>query len=296
MVFLRHEKIMQMLPMINGIFAHIHYEFPDFLTITDEELDLAFLSLYGLRLCAPVVHVVHTNHEQLILTDTELQTLADLIKAMYKHNWDRLADILSIEYDPIHNYQDTYHEELTEGITGDSTRTPNISVADSSTATDNTTVTDGGTERRTTNRNDTDNRNDFTREEYSDAVVHKKFGFNSPENEPVGDSVDESQSVRTNELTVEDTKEGTEQTVINGGLTRATQGTKGVNGTKRTTGNETEEHSSDRERVRDFTHLGNIGNLTTQQLLTQEIELWRWNFIQHVLNDVKDFLTLPVYD
>lgn len=295
-MFLRHEKIMQMLPMNNGIFAHIHYEFPEFLSITDAQMDLAFLSLYGLKICAPVVHVVHQDDEDLVLTNAELQTLADLIKAMYKHNWDRLADILSIEYDPIHNYQDIYHEELTEGIEGDSTRTPNISIADSNTITDNATVTDGGTETRRTTRNDTDNRNDFTREEYSDADIHKRYGFNSPENEPVGDSVDESQSVRTNELTVEDTKAGTEQTTINGGLSRTTQGTKGVNGTKRTTGNETEEHSSDRERVRDSSHLGNIGNLTTQQLLTQEIELWRWNFIQQVLNDVKDFLTLPVYD
>ena len=81
-----------------------------------------------------------------------------------------------------------------------------------------------------------------------------------------------------------------------GGLTHTTDGTVVTEGTKRTTGTEGTEKSSNRERVRDLTHLGNIGNITTQQLINEEIKLWRWNFIQELLNDVKDFLTIPVYD
>lgn len=48
-------------------------------------------------------------------------------------------------------------------------------------------------------------------------------------------------------------------------------------------------------RARKYTHKGNIGNLTPQQLIQQEINLWRWNFIEEVLNDVKNFITLPIY-
>lgn len=48
-------------------------------------------------------------------------------------------------------------------------------------------------------------------------------------------------------------------------------------------------------RARKYTHKGNIGNLTPQQLIHQEIELWRWSFIEEVLNDVKDFITIPIY-
>lgn len=48
-------------------------------------------------------------------------------------------------------------------------------------------------------------------------------------------------------------------------------------------------------RARRYTHKGNIGNLTPQQLIRQEIDLWRWNFIETVLNDVKDFITIPIY-
>lgn len=48
-------------------------------------------------------------------------------------------------------------------------------------------------------------------------------------------------------------------------------------------------------RARVYTHKGNIGNFTPQQLIKQEIELWRWNFIDEVLNDVKDFISIPIY-
>ena len=48
-------------------------------------------------------------------------------------------------------------------------------------------------------------------------------------------------------------------------------------------------------RARSYTHKGNIGNFTPQQLIKQEIELWRWNFIDEVLNDVKDFISIPIY-
>lgn len=48
-------------------------------------------------------------------------------------------------------------------------------------------------------------------------------------------------------------------------------------------------------RARKYTHKGNIGNLTPQQLIQQEIDLWRWDFIEEVLNDVKNFITVPIY-
>lgn len=48
-------------------------------------------------------------------------------------------------------------------------------------------------------------------------------------------------------------------------------------------------------RARKYIHKGNIGNLTPQQLIQQEIDLWRWNFIEEVLDDVKNFITIPIY-
>ena len=44
-----------------------------------------------------------------------------------------------------------------------------------------------------------------------------------------------------------------------------------------------------------MSRIGNIGNITTQQMLNQEIELWKWNFINQVLEDVKQLTTLQIY-
>lgn len=294
MMFLRYEKIMQMMPIVNGIFTHIHYSFPEILSITDEQMDLAFLSLYGLKICAPVIHVVHQSNEQLMLTDAELQTLADLILAMYKHKWDKLGDLLTLEYDPIHNYSDIYHEELGEDITAEKTRTPDLSVANNETVDNDTVLRDGGSETRSSTKNSQNTRTDNLTEQIQGTGENNLYGFNSIE--AVGADTNANDTTRTNTGTVGNSGSDTEQITVNGGLTHTTDGTVSTSGTKRTTGTDTEESTSDRNRVRDFTHLGNIGNLTTQQLINQEIELWRWNFIQQVLNDVKDFLTLPVYD
>lgn len=51
--------------------------------------------------------------------------------------------------------------------------------------------------------------------------------------------------------------------------------------------------STDRERS--GRHFGNIGNLTSQKQILEEINLWKWNYVNSILDDVKEFCTLPVY-
>ena len=48
-------------------------------------------------------------------------------------------------------------------------------------------------------------------------------------------------------------------------------------------------------RERSGRHFGNIGNITSQKMIGEEIDLWKWNYMREVLNDVKEFCTLPVY-
>ena len=48
-------------------------------------------------------------------------------------------------------------------------------------------------------------------------------------------------------------------------------------------------------RDRSGVHTGNIGNLTSQKMISEEIALWKWNFIEEVLSDATSFLTLQVY-
>lgn len=59
------------------------------------------------------------------------------------------------------------------------------------------------------------------------------------------------------------------------------------NGSASETGSENTERSG--------RHFGNIGNLTSQKQLKEEIELWKWNYVKEILEDAKSFLSLEVY-
>ena len=58
-------------------------------------------------------------------------------------------------------------------------------------------------------------------------------------------------------------------------------------------GTETTQSSDNRDRS--GSHSGNIGNLTSQKMLNEEIELWKWNYVRSILDDAIKFLTLDVY-
>lgn len=295
-MLLRSEKIMQMMPMNNGLFVHIAYQFPEVLQITNQELDLIFLTSWGLRLCAPIIHVIHQDTDSSMLTNAELTQLGQLIKHLFQHKWDKLAAVLALEYDPIHNFSDDLHEEITEDIDVERERTPNLTETETKSLDLDRSEADGGSQITSGTHSENRTRTDNLSEAINGSELNKIYGFNSLEDSPVGDSTKETTSTRLNTGTVGDVRQGTESTTIQGGLTHTVDEDRDSQGEKRTTGTDTTVEGTDRSRVRELTRLGNIGNLTSQQLITQEIELWRWSLIQQVLNDVKDFLTLPVYD
>ena len=324
----RKALVRKMIPMTNGIFHYIGYSFPSYLSITAQELDIIFISNWGLRTVAPVVLNFHDEVSQ--LTPSELQQLANVVKSLYSPKWDKLKNIMNMEYDPIHNYSDTYHEELTENIDRTDEVTHNTTESTNEQQEIDIILSDGGSQVTTEERNTSETRTDNLSQavnasgtqgntrtnNLSEGVVtdtqNDIYGFNSEE--AVGDNTSASESTRTNTGTITDagtnsttstttntgtqgkSQQGSVETTVEGGLTHTTDENHAVTGSKRNTGTETDVIGSERTRLRDFTHLGNIGNLSTQQLLKEEIELWRWNFINEVLNDVKDFLTLPLYD
>lgn len=287
---------MQMMPMNNGLFVHIAYQFPEVLQITNQELDLIFLTSWGLRLCAPIIHVIHQDTSSSQLTNAELTQLGQLIKHLFQHKWDKLAAVLALQYDPIHNFSDSLSEEITENIDMERERTPNLTETETKSVDLDRSEADGGSQVTSGTHSENRTRTDNLSEAINGSELNKIYGFNSLEDSPVGDSTKETTSTRLNTGTVGDARQGTESTTIQGGLTHTVDEDRDSQGEKRTTGTETTVEGTDRSRIRELTRLGNIGNLTTQQLITQEIELWRWSLIQQVLNDVKDFLTLPVYD
>ena len=93
--------------------------------------------------------------------------------------------------------------------------------------------------------------------------------------------------------TITDTDDGSE-TVANTG-TQTNAGSDATTGTNRRVIDDTRQSAESTDRNRSGRHFGNIGNLTSQKMLKEEIELWKWNYVQSILEDARDFLTIPVY-
>jgi hypothetical protein len=246
----------------------------DFEFMTKEQLDILFYANYGDKNPAPIVlKSAPLNLVSLLPSLSDVQKLAAMAEALYSQKWSRLKALAKTQYDPIHNYEDKLTESITDVGTGGNTTTGTVkdtgtdTLDKTNTRTDNLTNASQLTSDVTTGSNNTDS----------------VYGFNSVDASNADKSV---ASGSENEIS--------SNTITNTG----TQGNVGkdINTLDKTkTTNMTVESHDGNDRTRSSTHSGNIGNLTTQQLMKQEIELWKWNFIQNVLADLCEFTTLPIY-
>jgi hypothetical protein len=241
----------------------------DFEFMTKEELDIIFYANYGEKNPAPIVLKTVSTIPVL----TEVQKLATMTESLYKVKWDRLKALCKTQYDPIHNYEDKLTESVKDVGTGGNTT--------------GGTFTDKGTDTISRDGTRTDNLTNAS-QLASDVTTGSTdtdgvYGFNSAD----ASNADKKVSSGTEH-------EASTNTITNTGTQKNTStDTDTVDKTK--TSAVTVENHSANDRTRTSTHTGNIGNLTTQQLMKQEIELWKWNFIQNVLADLSEFVTLPIY-
>lgn len=367
---MKTKKIKDCLPLVNGLWAHINYEFPEVFDIDPSQLDILFLSNWSMRTAAPIMNVIHSDEHTSMLNDEELTNLAGIVNGMYKHKWDKLMAVALAEYDPIHNYSDHLIEEIeysedvdgtkSESGSNSSTRTDNLSRTEtggrgytdtynitnrethdtSNTTTYNTTNTEtnnitisksnSGIENLTDTRSSTETRN--LSNSGSNSGAENLFGFNS--SDAVGDRTNSGSSsgsetgtigvshtggtsTTTSETgsegktgtvadaktgtetdaktgTVTDAKTGTEGRTYSGTLTEQNTGTQGNVGTS--TNSETTSNDTAGEKTREYTKTGNIGNISTQKLLNEELDLWKYNFICEIMRDVVGLITLPIYE
>ncbi len=251
---------------VNSIFSYMHF---DFEPISKEQLDILFYANYGDKNPAPIV----TKILSIPPNTDEIIKIALMVEQMYGVKWSKLKALTKIEYDPIHNYKDKLTEAITE--TGENNATEDLSSEN--------------------NRNGTTTKDDTRTDDLSNTVGKEStstvnsntddgiYGFNS---------TDSSNSDTS--TTVETVNEDLDSTITSTG-TQKNEGSIIEDSTDTKTLEATKTSNSNNERTRESTHEGNIGNLTTQQMMKQEIELWKWNFIQTVLTDVNDFLTIPIY-
>ena len=81
---------------------------------------------------------------------------------------------------------------------------------------------------------------------------------------------------------------GTNSNLESGTITDVQSGT--------SSNSETGSNDTTGERSREYTKTGNIGNISTQKLLNEEIDLWKYNFIHEMMRDVANFVSLPIYE
>lgn len=247
-----------MTPTTN-LFNYIDYSLTD-TTLTTAVLSFLFYSEAAEKYCAPFLEAFIDDDGE--ISTANFQTIGSYIKAIYQPKWDRLKAVSAMEYDPIHNFSNTTVEDTDD--TKGNTRTDNLTRTDNFTRTDNLTRTDdlSNTTELTASNSNTEN---------------SIYGFNSDTSVPA----DVSDTNATN--SGESTQTGT---VTN-------TGTQTNNGTSVNTGTQTDAGTYTRDRT--VTQTGNIGNISTQKLLNEEIELWAWNLAEQMVTDVMQLLTLSIY-
>lgn len=200
-------------------------------------------------------------------------------------------------------------DNLTQKNTGSVTNGKTGTEADAHTG----TVGDSGTETGTDNVTHTGTVGDSGTHSSTDSL----WGFNSSNAVNTDATSGMDGNTRTDNLTDAETRNlansntrtfaNTDTTTFNtteqrsDNLTQTNTGTQSTSGSEATTGtnsratDETETTSGTDHRERAGRHFGNIGNLTSQKMLNEEIELWKWNYVRSILDDAIKFLTLDIY-
>jgi len=259
-------KISQFINPTDGFFSHMTF---DFEFMTNAQLDILYYANYGEKNPAPIV----TKTVSLVPTQLEVTNLAKMVESLYSVKWGRLKSLSKLEYDPIHNYKDELTETVTD--TGANNVIEDLSSENIKTGSANKDDT------RTDNlSNASENVVSSTLNSGTDDSI---YGFNST----VANNSDSTDTIETTAGTSSNTETKTGTQKMLGIITEDSTDTK--------TGDNIITTTTNNNKIRTSTHQGNIGNLTTQQLMKQEIELWKWNFIQTVLTDINDFLTIPIY-
>lgn len=223
------------------------------------------------------------------LTDNSKTMLAMSIFSIYSNKWSKLYRILSLEYEPIENYNMIETEKTTSTNENTDTITTNTTNSNDVTETNTGTNTTNDSENTTGKNTITDSRT--IAENNSVKNNNSLYGFNSTSGVNADSQNGTEKRNTTDNNTHNDDLKGT----------RTNEHSENINTSKVTAqkndikdvkdGTHTENGSQDRTLSRH----GNIGVTTSQQMINSEIELWQWNFFSEVFKDIDKILTIQTY-
>lgn len=223
------------------------------------------------------------------LTENSKTMLAMSIFSIYSNKWNKLYRVLSLEYEPIENYNmietenATSTNENTDTITTNTTNSNDITETNTGTNTANDSENTTGKNAITDSRTVTENNNVTNN--------NSLYGFNSTS----GVNSDSQNGTETRNLT----DSNTHNDDLKG--TRTNEHSENINTSKVTAQkNDIKDvkdgtHTENGTQNRTLTRHGNIGVTTSQQMIDSEIELWQWNFFSGVFKDIDTILTIQTY-
>ena len=191
------------------------------------------------------------------VSPTDVEAMARTLYSINRSAWEHLWKANIAEYNPIDN-TDAY---ITITDTHEDSRSGTAEIAGGG------TITHAIEEAMTGQTNGTS--------EGHGNVANDIYGFNSSE------AVSDSKSANTTNASANSTSSGTRN--ITDTETRNTTDTT----THAESGTGTNTHEEHRR--------GNIGVTTSAQMISGEIELWKWNFMDSVFNDICKYIALSIY-
>lgn len=287
-------------------------------------LDMGYAMQSAGKLITPIMHYFinyDSDYNMEPMTDAQRQNVAGMVFTLYNFKWSKLYALLSMEYNPISNYDMTETETINRETDYDSTDTgtvtrvndTNSSNTATHTGTDTNVIDTDTTDMKTqsgtiTTVIDEDATNTGTiTDSGSRTVDDGVFGFNSSEAVDTDTSTETKGNTRTNNLS--DSKDATE--TVTRSLSDIDTGT--IDTTETQTKNLTDTESGELDSTdtetrnlagtnngtedteRELNRSGNIGVTTTQQMMQSEIELWQWNFFKTVFDDIDKVCCLDIY-
>lgn len=331
---INEKKLNKYISLNNSIFNYIQYDFST-IELNSAQLNLLLYSNYGERIISPIVdnltehEISLLNENQLVqlgviilqMFKRKWDSVIDCINLEYDIiNPYRMIGSKSIE-DNEHN---TVNKTTDQNIVDEIDLTSKL--VDSGRDINSRSVL--GDERHTTSNTRTfnslkDERSDNTQIANTGTVTDIGnnsnndgiFGFNSNSSSGANDSSGNYSDTKTNNLT--ESHSGTDTNIRTGSYTD--NGSEvihyddgyndshtisyGKNSEKSDGGTKTSSLDSiintisdtDNNRNESSNLHGNIGNHSNQELLNEEFELWKRNFLNQILNDVASVLTIDVY-
>lgn len=195
--------------------------------------------------------------------------------------WRKLYDTMHFEYNPIWNKDGTIDETITHNLAGTDNRTQDI------TRTDNLLRQDDYTRTDNLKREEDYTRTDNLAHTDDATTTTDVFGYNSSTAAP------KTKVTVDNDTSDTGTQRNAGSTSDSG--TQRNAGSSANTGTQRTAGTDNHTTSDTGTITTSRTEQGNIGLTSTQELISQERDIVKFNVMDYIINDFKRRFCLMVY-